>query len=77
MNDDTISKTLAAKIEADLFAALTGPQQPQRQTALRYRGRRFEVVELDEAGNVIEPPPPCCYGRVLHAPNCPSWLYCT
>lgn len=68
---------IAKRIEADLFAAICGPVRKQRQTALRVRGRSFEVVELDDDGNIIEPPPRCCYGSVLHAPNCKFWLNCT
>ncbi len=72
MND--IERKLAKRIE-DLFmeVALGGPAKKQPQRAIRLRGNGFETVDLDENGNVVEPPPPCCYGRVLHAPNCKSW----
>jgi hypothetical protein len=74
---DDLAQKLAKQIEADLFAAIVGPVQKRPQTALRARGNGFEVVELDDAGNVVEPPPRCCYGTVLHAPNCKFWLTCT
>lgn len=70
---DEMMQRLAKQMEQELFAAITGPPQKRRQTALRARGSGFETVELDEAGNVIEPPPRCCYGTVLHAPNCKTW----
>lgn len=70
--DDMMQK-LAKQMEQQLFETIAGPPQNRRQTALRARGNGFEMVELDEAGNVIEPPPRCCYGTVLHAPNCKSW----
>lgn len=68
-----IAQKLAKQIEADLFAMICGPAREQPQTALRARGNRFETVELDDAGNIIEPRAPCCYGTVLHAPNCRMW----
>lgn len=70
---DDMMQRLVKQMEQELFATITGPPQNRRQTALRARGNGFETVELDEAGNVIEPPPRCCYGTVLHAPNCKTW----
>lgn len=70
--DDMMQK-LAKQMEEQLFATITGPPRKQRQTALRVRGRSFETVDLDDDGKVIEPPPRCCYGVGLHAPNCKSW----
>lgn len=61
------------RIEGQMFAAIVGPIRKQPQTALRARGRGFETVQLDDAGNVIESPPRCCNGVVLHAPNCKTW----
>ncbi|MCK1669399.1 hypothetical protein [Bradyrhizobium sp. 153] len=55
-----IATELAARLEAALIATMTGgPAPAQRPTALRLRGRSFETVELDDAGNAIEPPPRC------------------
>lgn len=73
MTSQSIEQKLAKAIEDQLTTALFGPVRKTRQTALRVRGRTFETVEIDDAGNVIEPPPPCCYGRALHAPNCRIW----
>lgn len=71
---DDLMQKLAKQMEEQLFATIAGPPQKQRQTALRVRGRSFETVELDDDGNVIKPPAPCCHGwGVLHAPNCKSW----
>jgi hypothetical protein len=77
MTENEIADWLAKKVDADLFRAMAGPQPPKRQTALRMRGGRFETVELDDAGNAIEPEPRCCSGQVLHAPNCKYWLTAT
>ena len=59
---------LSAQMEAELFAAICGPASKPRPTALRVRGNWFETVELDESGNVIEPPRPC--------PHCGPVLLC-
>ncbi len=72
-----MSQKLAKAIEAEMIAAIVGPVRKQPQTALRMRGNAFETVQLDDDGNVIEPPPRCCYGGALHAPNCKYWLTCT
>jgi hypothetical protein len=63
------------QIKDAFYAASRQPKR--RQTALRVRGRSFESVDLDDNGKVIEPPPRCCYGGALHAPNCKYWLTCT
>lgn len=68
---------MAKAMETAFFVAITGPAQKRSQTAMRARGSGFEVVELDDNGNVVEPPQRCCYGHVLHAPNCKYWLTCT
>ena len=70
---DDIMQKLAKQMEEQLFAAIAGATVKRPQTALRTRGNGFEVVELDDAGNIIEPPSRCCYGTILHAPNCKSW----
>ncbi|WP_291869614.1 hypothetical protein [Bradyrhizobium sp.] len=70
---DDIMQRLAKQMEAELFATITGPPRKQPQTALRMHGNGFETVELDDAGKIIEPPPRCCYGGALHAPNCKTW----
>lgn len=51
--------------------------EQERATALRYRLGRFETVQLDNDGKPIKQPPPCCYGHILHAPNCKYWETCT
>ncbi len=74
---DDILQKLAKDIESQMFTAICGAPRKQPQRALRLRGNGLETVELDGAGNIIEPPPPCCYGSVLHAPNCKFWLTCS
>lgn len=66
-------KQLIEQIEREIC----GPTRKQPQTALRARGNGFETVRLDDAGNIIEPPRPCCYGPILHAPNCPLRFVCS
>lgn len=76
MTKDDIARAFGKKLDEALFAAITGPQQKQPQTALRLRGNGFETVELDDAGRVIEPVRctctcTCgCYA-VIHHPKCP------
>lgn len=78
MTIDEMQKKFAQDLEAKMMEAMMGgPPQKRPQTALRLRGNGFETVELDDAGNVVEPPPRCCYGTVIHAPNCKFWLTCT
>lgn len=57
-HEEDISRRLTKKIESMLFDQICGPVRKRPQTALRVRGRSFETVELDDAGNVIEPPAP-------------------
>jgi len=73
MGDDMM-KRLAEQMEQQLFATIAGPPQNRRQTALRLRGNGFETVELDDAGNVIEPVRCTCAGWIMHRPGCP--FYC-
>jgi hypothetical protein len=66
---------LAHELEKVLMQAMMGGPPRRRQTALRVRGRGFETVELDEAGNVIEPLRCICGAAVIHYnPKCP--FYC-
>lgn len=66
---------LAKQMEQQLFATIAGPPQNRSQTALRVRGNGFETVELDEAGNVIEPVRCTCgVYAIMHQPRCP--FYC-
>lgn len=62
-------------MEEQLFATIVGAPRKQRHTALRVRGNGYETVELDDAGNVIEPLRCICGGMiVIHRPTCP--FYC-
>lgn len=66
-----LQERFAKELEAKLFEDLMGgPAKKPHQTALRLSGRSFETVELDDNGNVIEPPQRCCNGVVLHEPGC-------
>lgn len=69
--DPETSARFAAELERSFFETLLGgPQKPQPTTALRHRNGHFETVEIDAAGNIIEPPKPCprC-GPVLACPE--------
>lgn len=69
---------LAKKLEDLFMAAVMGSPRKKRQTALRVRGNGFETVELDDAGNVIEPARCICgHYSVMHRPNCPFAYACT
>lgn len=68
--EEDARKWLADKMDAALMKAAFGPTvKKRRPTALRLRGRSFETVEIDDAGNVIEPPRPC--------PKCGPVLLCS
>lgn len=73
MTEDDTAKIMNELVEKMMAEAIGFPPTPNKLTALRYVGGRFEAVEIDNDGKIIEPPPPCCYGGVLHAPNCKSW----
>lgn len=75
MTPEQISQRLAKQMEQSLFEQISGPIRKQPQTALRARGNGFEVVDLDDAGSVIEPLR-CTCGLVflMHQPKCP--FYC-
>ncbi len=71
---DAIARKLAEKIEADLYATICGGHKAPRPTALRVRGSSFETVEIDDAGNVIEPMRCTCGNyTALHHSSCPFW----
>lgn len=69
-------RTLERALEAATAEAfLGGSPHKQAKTALRLRGRGFETVELNDAGNIIEPLRCTCGGYiVIHGQKCP--FYC-
>ena len=73
MTEDEAAKALNEFVDKLMAETIGFPPKPNRLTALRYVGGRFESVEIDDDGKIIEPPPRCCYGAILHAPNCKSW----
>lgn len=72
---DDLERRLAKAMDEAIMAAMLGPPRKQKQTALQLSpGGGFRVVELDDAGKVVEPPPPCCHSwGAMHAPNCKTW----
>jgi hypothetical protein len=50
-----------AALEKSFRETLTGGREPNKPTALCFRNGRFETVELDNAGNIVEPPARCPY----------------
>lgn len=73
--EEECARELTQKMDRLLFDQICGPVRKQPQTALRARGNGFEVVDLDDAGSVIEPLR-CTCGLVflMHQPKCP--FYC-
>jgi hypothetical protein len=77
MTEDEAAKILSGLLDKMIEEIAGPPPKPNQLTALRYVHGRFESVEIDDNGQIVEPPPPCCHGGVLHAPNCKFWLACT
>ncbi len=65
---EDVEQWLAKRMEQVFMDAVTGPKVNRHQTALRARGNGFEVIEIDDAGKIIEPPRPC--------PRCGPVLLC-
>lgn len=73
MTNDEAVKILNGLVDKMIAEIAGPPPKPNQLTALRYVHGRFESVEIDDNGQIVEPPPRCCYGGALHAPNCKSW----
>ena len=70
--DPEVSARFARMLEKSLRETLMGLQPAPKPTALRYRHGRVETVELDSAGNIIEPVRCSCGSRaVFHSSRCP------
>lgn len=77
-SEQEISRKLTQKLENMMFEQICGPVQKRPRTALRLRGNGFEAVELDDAGNVIEPVRCICgVYAVVHRPTCPFYCMAT
>jgi hypothetical protein len=72
MTEDDAAKImneLVDRMMADLTAEAFGwPTTPNRLAAITYRHGRFETVEIDGDGKIVEPPPRC--------PKCGPVLLC-
>ncbi len=68
-----MSEIMDGLIEKTIFGGGRGGGKQQRQTALRARGNGFEMVELDDAGKIIEPIRCTCGAIVvlMHRKGCP------
>lgn len=77
MTEDDAAKILNGLVDKMIAEIAGPPPKPNQLTALRYVHGRFERVEIDDNGLIVEPPAPCCHGGALHAPNCKFWLTCT
>jgi hypothetical protein len=73
MTEDDVAEIMNKLVDKLMAEAIGLPPKPNKLTALQYVGGRFESREIDGDGKIIEPPARCCYGTVLHAPNCKSW----
>jgi hypothetical protein len=68
MTDDEAANIMNQMIDKLMAEAIGLPSTPNRPTILRYVNGRFESRELDDAGNIIEPPARC--------PRCGPVLLC-
>lgn len=75
MDDNSVLREMIAReIETKMLEAMMGgPPRKPRQTALRVRGRSFDAVNLDDAGNVIEPIRCTCGSVIMHWLGCPFY----
>lgn len=73
MTEDDAAKLMSELLDKMMAAAIGVPPAPNKMTCLCYVNGRFESREIGDDGKIIEPPQRCCYGTVLHAPNCKSW----
>ena len=68
MTEDEAAKIMNDLVDKMMAEAIMGPPTPNRPTVLRYVGGRFESREIDDNGEIIEPPPRC--------PKCGPVLLC-
>lgn len=68
MTEDEATKIMNEFIEKAMAEAIGLPTTPNKPTILRFVNGRFESRELDEAGEIIEPPARC--------PRCGPVLLC-
>jgi len=73
MTEDEAAKILNHLVDKMIAEIAGPPPKPNQLRAIRYVHGRFESVEINDNGQIVEPPPRCCYGGVLHAPNCKYW----
>jgi hypothetical protein len=73
MTEHEVAEIVSKLVDKLMAEAIGLPPKPNKLTCLQYVGGRFESREIDDDGKIIEPPARCCYGAVLHAPNCKSW----
>lgn len=59
MTEQEIQDWLSKKIDAEITKAIFGGWPPG--------------YDPNPTTLVMGPQPRCCYGTVLHAPNCPTW----
>ncbi len=78
MDDQQYADLFAKALDSAMYKVMTGgPAKAQPPRAVTFRYGRFETVELDAEGKIVEPSPRCCWGVVLHAPNCKTGFLCT
>lgn len=68
MIEDDVAKLMSDLVDKLMAQAIGVPPTPNKMTVLRYVGGRFESREIDDNGEIIEPPRPC--------PKCGPVLLC-
>ncbi len=59
MTEEEVMHEIGRMVDRMISETIGGPPKVNKLTALRYAGGRFESVEIDDNGLIIEPPPRC------------------
>lgn len=59
MTEDEAAKILDGLVDKMIAEIAGPPPKPNQLTALRYVHGRFESIEIDDNGQIVEPPPRC------------------
>lgn len=68
MTEEEAMQAIGRMVDRMIDETIGGPPKINKLTALRYVGGRFESVEIDDNGLIIEPPRRC--------PKCGPVLLC-
>jgi hypothetical protein len=59
MTEEEATKIMNELVDKLMAEAVGFPPEPNKLTAITYRHGRFESVEIDNDGKIVEPPPRC------------------